>query len=78
MFFQNWKLSIIAIIMIPLAAYMARSLGKRMNKASVQAMDKSGLFTTRLIEVFKNHKLIKIFQREDYENKRSANDMRIS
>ena len=75
MFFQNWKLSIIAIIMIPLAAYMARSLGKRMNKASGQAMDKSGLFTTRLIEVFKNHKLIKIFQREDFENKRSANDI---
>jgi len=75
MFFQNWKLSIIAIIMIPLAAYMARSLGKRMSKASVQAMDKSGLFTTRLIEVFKNHKLIKIFQREDFENKRSANDI---
>jgi len=75
MFFQNWKLSIIAIIMIPLAAYMARSLGKRMIKASDQAMDKSGLFTTRLIEVFKNHKLIKIFQREDFENKRSANDI---
>ena len=75
MFFQNWKLSIIAIIMIPLAAYMARSLGKRMNKASGQAMDKSGLFTTRLIEVFKNHKLIKIFQREDFENKRSAHDI---
>tara|TARA_B110000211_G_scaffold219258_1_gene264874 strand:+ start:460 stop:2202 length:1743 start_codon:yes stop_codon:yes gene_type:complete len=75
MFFQNWKLSMIAIIMIPLAAYAARSLGKRMNKASVQAMDKSGLFTTRLVEIFKNHKLIKIFQKEDYENKRSNNDI---
>ncbi|MDA7714648.1 ABC transporter ATP-binding protein/permease [Candidatus Pelagibacter sp.] len=75
MFLQNWKLSMIAIIMIPLATYMARSLGKRMNKASVQAMDKSGLFTTRLVEIFKNHKLIKIFQREDYENKRSTNDI---
>jgi len=75
MFFQNWKLSLVAIIMIPLAAHMARSLGKRMNKASVQAMDKSSLFTTRLVEIFKNHKLIKIFQREDYENKRSTNDI---
>ena len=75
MFFQNWKLSMVAIIMIPLAAYMAKSLGKRMNKASVQAMDKSSLFTTRLVEIFKNHKLIKIFQREDYENKRSTNDI---
>ena len=75
MFFQNWKLSMIAIIMIPLATYMARSLGKRMNKASIQAMDKSSLFTTRLVEIFKNHKLIKIFQREDYENERSTNDI---
>ena len=75
MFFQNWKLSMVAIIMIPLAAYMAKSLGKRMNKISVEAMDKSSLFTTRLVEIFKNHKLIKIFQREDYENNRSTNDI---
>ena len=75
MFYQNWKLSMIAIIMIPLAAFFAKSLGKRMNKASVQAMDKSSLFTTRLIEIFKNHKLIKIFQREDHENIRSSKDI---
>ena len=75
MFYQNWKLSMIAIIMIPLASFIARSLGKRMNKASVQAMDKSGLFTTRLVEIFKNHKLIKIFQREDHENMRSSKEI---
>jgi len=75
MFYQNWKLSMIAIIMIPLATFMAKSLGKRMNKASVQAMDKSSLFTTRLVEIFKNHKLIKIFQREDHENIRSSKDI---
>ena len=75
MFYQNWKLSMIAIIMIPLATYMARSLGKRMNKASIQAMDQSSLFTTRLIEIFKNHKLIKIFQKENHENMRSSRDI---
>ena len=75
MFYQNWKLSMIAIIMIPLASYVARALGKRMNKASVQAMDQSSLFTTRLVEIFKNHKLIKIFQRENHENKRSSKDI---
>ena len=32
MFFQNWKLSLIAIIMIPLATIIARKLGKRMEK----------------------------------------------
>jgi len=75
MFYQNWKLSMIAIIMIPLATFMAKTLGRRMNKVSIQAMDKSSLFTTRLIEIFKNHKLIKIFQREDHENTRSSIDI---
>jgi len=75
MFYQNWKLSMIAIIMIPLATFIARALGKRINKATVRTMDQSSVFTSRLIEVFKNHKLIKIFQKEDYENLRSARDI---
>ena len=32
MFIQNWKLSLISIIMIPLASVAARTLGKRMEK----------------------------------------------
>ena len=75
MFYQNWKLSMIAIIMIPLATFFVSFLGKRMNKASIQAMDKSSLFTTRLVEIFKNHKLIKIFQQETHENMRSTEDI---
>ena len=75
MFYQNWKLSMVAIIMIPLATFIARALGKRINKATVRTMDQSSVFTSRLIEVFKNHKLIKIFQKEDYENLRSSRDI---
>ena len=71
MFFQNWKLSLIAIIMIPCATYAARNLGKRIGKASTGAQEKSGLLTAYLMEIFKNHKLIKIFQKENYENKRA-------
>ena len=71
MFFQNWKLSIIAIIMIPLASFAARSLGKRMGKVSTQQMVEAGILNTFLIEIFKNHKLIKIFQKENYENSRA-------
>ena len=40
MFFQNWKLSLIAIIMIPLASVTAKILGKRMSKISTQATRK--------------------------------------
>ncbi len=71
MFYQNWKLSLISIIMIPLATFAARNLGKRIGKTSTEAMQKAGVLTTYLIEIFKNHKLIKIFQSEKYENLRA-------
>ena len=71
MFFQNWKLSLIAIIMIPLASYAAKTLGKRIGKVATEQMLKSGILNTYLIELFKNHKLIKIFQQEKYENERA-------
>jgi subfamily B ATP-binding cassette protein MsbA len=71
MFFQNWKLSLIAIIMIPLATVTARVIGKRMGKVTTQAQEKSGDLNRYLIDLFKNHKLIKIFQRENFENNRS-------
>jgi subfamily B ATP-binding cassette protein MsbA len=71
MFYQNWKLSLVALIMIPLASFFARSLGKRMGKVTTELQEKAGDLTAYLIEIFKNHKLIKIFQRENYEDKRS-------
>jgi subfamily B ATP-binding cassette protein MsbA len=79
MFFQNWKLSLIAIIMIPLATITARILGKRMGKVSTQAQEKSGDLNRYLIDLFKNHKIIKIFQREHFEENRSekfVNDLK--
>ena len=60
MFFQNWKLSLIAIIMIPLATIIARQLGKRMGKVTTQAQEKSGDLNRYLIDLFKNHKIISL------------------
>ena len=71
MFYQNWKLSLIAIIMIPVAGIASKTLGKRMGKVVTEAQEKSGFLNTHLIALFKNHKLVKIFHREDYESKRT-------
>ena len=71
MFFQNYKLSLIAIIMIPLASFAARSLGKRITKVSFEQMEWAGVLSSYLIDMFKNHKLIKIFQKENYEKNRA-------
>ena len=71
MFYQNWKLAIISIIMIPLASFFSKTLGKRIGKVTTEAQEKSGFLTSYLVELFKNHKLIKIFQKEKFENKRA-------
>ncbi len=79
MFVQNWRLSLIAIIMIPFASFIAKKLGKRMGKVVTEAQVKSGDLNKYLIDIFKNHKIIKIFQREKYENYRSerfVNDLK--
>ena len=79
MFVQNWRLSLIAIIMIPIASVIAKRLGKRMSKVTTEAQEKSGDLNKYLIDLFKNHKIIKIFQREKYENLRSekfVNDLK--
>ena len=71
MFLQNWRLSLIAIIMIPLASLAAKRLGKRAGKVTTEAQEKSGDLNKYLIDLFKNHKIIKIFQRENFEFNRS-------
>ena len=71
MFFQNWRLSLIAIIMIQIASIIAKQLGKRIGKVVTEAQEKSGDLNKYLIDLFKNHKVIKIFQRENYEHERS-------
>ena len=79
MFFQNWRLSLIAIIMIPIASIIAKRLGKRISKVVTEAQEKSGDLNKYLIDLFKNHKVIKIFQRENYEYERSkkfVNDLK--
>ena len=70
MFYQNWKLAIFAIIMIPLASAAAKSLGKRVGKVSKESQEVAGFLNSFFLEVIRNHKIIKIFQRENYENER--------
>ena len=67
MFYQNWKLSLFAIIMIPLATFTAKSLGKRMGKITTQVQEKIGIVSTYLSEILKNSKIIKTYQKEQFE-----------
>ena len=67
MFYQNWRLAIFAILMIPCAAIISRSLGKRMGKAAREAQEHSGNLARFLSEILKASKVIKIYQKENFE-----------
>ena len=71
MFLQNWKLALVSLIMIPLASIASKTLGKRMHKVATEAQEKSGFLTSYLVELFKNHKITKIFQKENFETERA-------
>ena len=71
MFYQNWKLSLFAMVMIPIASFAAKTLGKRIGKVTTQQMYRAGILNSYIMEILKNHKLAKIFQREDYEQERA-------
>jgi subfamily B ATP-binding cassette protein MsbA len=71
MFYQNWKLSLVAMTMIPLASFAAKTLGKRIGKVTTEQMNFAAILNSYLVEIFKNHKLTKIFQMENFEEERA-------
>ena len=72
MFYQNWKLALFSLIMMPLSAFVARSLGKRIGKATTKSALSSGKLTTLLTEILRGYKIIKIYQREKAEMEKAG------
>ena len=71
MFYQNWNLAFFALIMMPLAAYVAKSLGKRIGKAVTESAKIEGDLISNLTEMIKGTRMIKIYQQESFEFNRS-------
>ena len=72
MFYQNWNLALFAMIMMPFAAFVAKSLGKRINKAVAESAKIEGGITAYLSEIIKGTRMIKIYQQENFEFDRSS------
>ena len=72
MFYQNWKLACFAIIMMPLAAIVAKSLGKRIGKVTSESAAIAGNLSKLLAEMIKASKMIKIYQKENFELKKAS------
>ena len=77
MFYQKWKLALFALIMMPVAAFVAKSLGKRIGKAVEQSAKIEGNLTSYLSEMLKGSRMIKIYQKEKFELGRSQEKLEL-
>ena len=71
MFTMDWKLTLLALVVFPIAAYPIIRIGKRMRKISTSALNELGLFTARLSDAFHGIRHIKAYNMEDFESERT-------
>ena len=70
MFYHDWQLSFLAMIMIPVAAISSKNIGKKMGKKVHVSLEASDKFMKFLSEIIKGSWLIKIYQKEEDELKK--------
>jgi len=69
LFYHDWQLALIAVIMIPITAFFSKSLGKKMGKRTLDYAEKTDRFVKFLSEIIKGSSLVKIYQKEQEEIK---------
>jgi subfamily B ATP-binding cassette protein MsbA len=70
MFYHDWQLSLLAILMIPIAVVSSKNIGKKMGKKVNRSLEASDKFMKFLSEIIKGSWLIKIYQKEQEELKK--------
>ncbi|MGY9016998.1 MAG: ABC transporter ATP-binding protein [Alphaproteobacteria bacterium] len=75
MFYQNWKLSIISLIVFPLASIPIRVLGKKVRNITTNLQHQVGELASILEEIFRGAKHVKSFNAEDFEIKKSSKEI---
>jgi subfamily B ATP-binding cassette protein MsbA len=70
MFYYDWQLSLLAVVMIPIAAISSKNIGKKMGKKVHVSLEASDKFMKFLSELIKGSWLIKIYQKEEDELKK--------
>ncbi|MAV81972.1 MAG: hypothetical protein CMI90_00730 [Pelagibacteraceae bacterium] len=75
MFYQNWKLSIISLIVFPLASIPIRVLGKKVRNVTKNLQHQVGELASILEEIFKGAKHVKSFNAEDFELNKSKKEI---
>jgi len=74
LFYQHWKLALLALIIFPLAVFPIKEFGKRLRKFSRKGLQRMGSLTTLLHETITGNRIVKAFNMEDYEMRRFSQE----
>ncbi|MEN6638823.1 MAG: lipid A export permease/ATP-binding protein MsbA [Smithella sp.] len=71
-FYTDWKLALIAMVVFPLAIYPITLFGRKMRKVTTSTQITMGTLNSLLQETISGTRIVKAFGMEQYENKRFA------
>jgi subfamily B ATP-binding cassette protein MsbA len=72
LFYLNWKLSLITLILLPLTSIVIRFTGQRLKKLNQETLALNNALTQELEESTRAHLVTKIFDAQEFEKKRFA------
>lgn len=70
MFLFNWRLTLFAVIVFPIVAYIVRKFSKPLRKANTKILENTSRIMQFLQETLQGIRIIKVFNREDTEIRR--------
>jgi len=69
-FYRDWKLALIALVILPLAFFPVFEFGRRVRRFTTRTQESLAELNAFLHETFAGSKIVKAFGREDYEKNR--------
>ena len=75
-FYRDWRLAIVALVVFPLAVYPIVRFGKKLRSYSTRSQTAMGDISTILMETISGNRIVKAFNMEDYERARFAKENR--
>jgi len=61
MIYQDWRLSLVSVLVLPVIGWVTRNLGKTMQKASTKGMVETGELSTALSEILDGRRIVKAY-----------------
>ncbi|GGC84967.1 lipid A export permease/ATP-binding protein MsbA [Undibacterium terreum] len=70
LFWVNWQLTLVTLVLIPVLAFLVRNVSKRLRKLNQSQLEVNNELTQVIEETTRAHQVIRVFGGQQYEQKR--------